>query len=95
MLAACLICGWFGIPNDYKQLGKQVAAGAGFVSNFALWKDAGYFDAAADQKPLLHLWSLGIEEQFYIIWPLLLGLVWKRKFNFLKVTLLILCASFW
>ena len=94
VLAACLICGWFGIPNDYKQLGRHVAAGAGFVSNFALWKDSGYFDAAAEQKPLLHLWSLGVEEQFYIIWPLLLGLVWKRKFNFLKITLLVLCCSF-
>ena len=94
VLAACLICGWFGIPNDYRQLGKHVAAGAGFVSNFALWNDSGYFDAAADQKPLLHLWSLGIEEQFYIIWPLLLGLVWKRKYNFLTITLLILCSSF-
>jgi peptidoglycan/LPS O-acetylase OafA/YrhL len=94
VLIACLICGWFEIPNEYKQMGKHVAAGAAFVSNFALWKDAGYFDAAADQKPLLHLWSLGIEEQFYIFWPLLLGFVWKRKYNFLTITLLILCGSF-
>ena len=95
VLLACLICGWFEVPTEYKQLGKHVAAGAGFVSNLALWKDSGYFDAAADQKPLLHLWSLGIEEQFYIIWPLLLGLVWKRKYEyFLSITLVILCGSF-
>jgi len=43
-----------------------------FVSNFALWSESGYFDAAAYAKPLLHLWSLGIEEQFYLVWPLAL-----------------------
>ena len=46
------------------------AAGAGFLSNALLWAQAGYFDEAAEFKPLLHLWSLAIEEQFYIVWPL-------------------------
>lgn len=63
------------------QLGKQIAAGAGFLSNFALWSEAGYFDQSAQTKPLLHLWSLGVEEQFYIVWPLMLWSLYKARIN--------------
>ena len=87
--------GWIVLfPLEFKQLGKNIAAGAGFVSNFNLWSEAGYFDSAASTKPLLHLWSLAIEEQFYLIWPLLLGLVWKRRKHFLTVTLIVAVISF-
>lgn len=87
--------GWFALlADEYEQLGKHVAAGAGFVSNFALWSEAGYFDNSAETKPLLHLWSLGIEEQFYIIWPLLLWFAWKKHFNLLSLTLLLAIGSF-
>jgi len=95
VLMTCLTFGWFVLlPDELNQLGKHVAAGAGFVSNLVLWGEAGYFDNAAETKPLLHLWSLGIEEQFYIVWPLLLWLAWKRKFNPLVLVLFIACASF-
>lgn len=95
VLIASYIVGWYTLlPSEYKQLGKHIAAGAGFISNLALWNEAGYFDTASDTKPLLHLWSLGVEEQFYIFWPLLLGLVWKYRLNFLVITLLIAIASF-
>lgn len=78
VLAACLALGWFTLlADEYMQLGKHIAGGAGFVSNFVLWKESGYFDSAAETKPLLHLWSLGIEEQFYLVWPLLLWLAWR------------------
>jgi peptidoglycan/LPS O-acetylase OafA/YrhL len=87
--------GWYVLlPDEFHQLVKHVAAGSGFVSNFTLWHESGYFDNSADTKPLLHLWSLAIEEQFYILWPLLLGLVWKRKWNFLTLTVSIAVASF-
>lgn len=71
--------GWFCLFNDeYKNLGTHLMAGAGFVSNWALWSETGYFDKAAEMKPLLHLWSLGIEEQFYIFWPPLLAIAFRR-----------------
>ncbi|NDD90692.1 acyltransferase, partial [bacterium] len=87
--------GWFALlADEYKQFGKHVVAGAGFVSNFALWRESGYFDNAAETKPLLHLWSLGIEEQFYILWPLILWLGWKLRVNLLVWIVLIAIASF-
>jgi peptidoglycan/LPS O-acetylase OafA/YrhL len=79
VLAACLGIGWLILlPDEYSQLGKHVAAGAGFIANVALWRESGYFDTAAHLKPLLHLWSLGVEEQFYLVWPLLLFGLRKR-----------------
>lgn len=95
VLLASLAIGCFVLLDDqFKELGKHVAGGAGFVSNFVLWGESGYFDNAADFKPLLHLWSLGIEEQFYIVWPFLLWLAWKRQFHYLVVILAVALASF-
>jgi peptidoglycan/LPS O-acetylase OafA/YrhL len=68
VLVFCLALGWVVLTAvEYRALGKHAAGGAGFIANFMFWKEAGYFDAAGDTKPLLHLWSLGIEEQFYIV----------------------------
>jgi peptidoglycan/LPS O-acetylase OafA/YrhL len=95
VLTACYVFGWQSLfADEYLQLGKHIAAGAAFVANFALWSEAGYFDQAAETKPLLHLWSLGIEEQFYVAWPLILFLAWKRSLDLGIVILLILAASF-
>jgi len=94
VLTACFVFGWFALlADEYKQLGKHIAGGAGFISNFLFWRESGYFDNAAETKPLLHLWSLGIEEQFYIIWPLLLWLAWKRRFNLLTITMVVAIIS--
>lgn len=68
--------------------------GAGFISNFVLWSESGYFDNEALTKPLQHLWSLGIEEQFYIAWPLLLWITWKRRLNLLGVAIAVGGISF-
>jgi peptidoglycan/LPS O-acetylase OafA/YrhL len=73
VLAACLVFGWVGLfPLELRQLGKHVAAAALFLSNVNFWSEAGYWDNAAQTKPLLHLWSLAVEEQYYLAWPLLL-----------------------
>ncbi len=94
VLLSCLVFGWFGLLGDeFKQLGKHMAAGAGFVSNFFLWQESGYFNNAAETKPLLHLWSLAIEEQFYIFWPLIVWVTWKRKTLFLIVFISLIVAS--
>jgi peptidoglycan/LPS O-acetylase OafA/YrhL len=82
VLIACLLAGWFLLfADEYRYLGKHTAAGAGFVSNFALWQESNYFDVAANRKILLHLWSLGIEEQFYLIWPALIWVAWRLRLN--------------
>ena len=95
VLAASFAFGWYSLfADEFRQLGKHMAGGAGFVANILLWKEAGYFDTASELKPLLHLWSLGIEEQFYLLWPLVLWLVWRRKFNVLSIIVLLLVASF-
>ncbi len=96
VLIASYAFGWFALlADEYKQLGEHIVAGAGFVSNIVLWNEAGYFDNSAETKPLLHLWSLGIEEQFYIVWPLLLWFAWTRKFNLLTLTILVAIVSFY
>ncbi|MCM1129668.1 MAG: acyltransferase [Alistipes senegalensis] len=95
VLSASLIFGWFGLlPDEYRQLGKHTAGGAGFISNLILWKESGYFDVASELKPLLHLWSLGIEEQYYILFPLFLYGLWKKKLNLLTGTTLLMLISF-
>ncbi|MBU3623181.1 acyltransferase family protein [Polynucleobacter sp. AP-Latsch-80-C2] len=80
VLAFALILGWFAFfPDEYRLLGQHTVASASFLQNFNLLSEIGYFDEAADTKPFLHLWSLAIEEQFYLLWPLLLWLTYKVK----------------
>jgi len=95
VLVSCYAFGWFSLLGDeYLQLGKHIAGGAGFVANLILWNESGYFDNAAETKPLLHLWSLGVEEQFYIVWPLVLWFAHKKKLNLLSIGVLIAVVSF-
>lgn len=77
VLAAIYAIGWGSLfASEFEQLNKHLAGGAAFVSNLVLHREAGYFDYSKHTKPLLHLWSLGVEEQFYVVWPLLLWLTW-------------------
>jgi peptidoglycan/LPS O-acetylase OafA/YrhL len=98
LLVVLLACLWFAvvwaIPSDAKAIGKHVVAGAGFVSNLVLWSEAGYFDPASDLKPLLHLWSLGIEEQFYLGWPLLAWVLLRAGRHAVVAVVSVLCLSF-
>ncbi len=95
VLISSFSLGWFFLlADEYKQLGKHIASGAGFISNFVLLDEVGYFDNSADTKPLLHLWSLGIEEQFYIFWPFLVWIAWRQKINFLVLTITVASISF-
>ena len=92
-LLVVMVCtfafGWIALyADEFKELGKHIMAGAGFVSNFVFLKETGYFTASAEQKPLLHLWSLAVEEQFYIVWPLLLILLAKTERQRLAVKIM-------
>jgi len=81
VLLATMTLGWFFfLPNEFVSLGKNVLAGALFFPNLMLLSEVGYFDVAAQLKPLLHLWSLGIEEQYYLAFPLFLMCFWRRRF---------------
>jgi peptidoglycan/LPS O-acetylase OafA/YrhL len=95
VLATVLVTGWFQLlPVDYKQVGKHIVAGSAFASNFAFWGEAGYFDAASAHKPLLHLWSLAIEEQFYVLWPLTLWVLYRWRMNAMRWIAAALVLSF-
>ena len=95
VLVSSYAFGWIALlSNEYKELGKHIAAGAGFVSNLVLWSEAGYFDNSAHTKPLLHLWSLGIEEQFYILWPIAIWIAWRRNSSILAITAITFFISF-
>jgi peptidoglycan/LPS O-acetylase OafA/YrhL len=86
MLAAAGAVGWhvlFG--NELQQLARHTAFAAAFSANFAFWAEAGYFDVASELKVLLNLWSLGVEEQFYLVWPLALLFLRQRARDFLTV----------
>jgi peptidoglycan/LPS O-acetylase OafA/YrhL len=96
VLIVCKIFGWFALyPDEYQHLNLNILAGLTFISNFLLWSESGdYFDKTTIEKPLMHLWSLSIEEQFYIIWPLLLWVSSRYRFNFLHHFLFIAVTSF-
>ncbi|WP_171020363.1 acyltransferase family protein [Cupriavidus sp. 2SB] len=95
VMVACIVVGSFTLfDHEYKELGKHITGGIGFVSNLVLWDESGYFDRAAETKILLHLWSLGIEEQFYIVWPVLLWVLYRFRMTPLWVTLAAGAASF-
>ena len=95
VLTGVFVMGWcLLLPVDYRQLGKHMLAGSAFVSNLAFWNEAGYFDAASANKPLLHLWSLAIEEQFYMLWPLTLWAIHRWRLNALRGIAVLMLVSF-
>jgi peptidoglycan/LPS O-acetylase OafA/YrhL len=95
MLVITMAYGWLILlPDEFEQLGKHVAAGTLFIQNIVFWQESGYFDTAASLKPLLHLWSLAVEEQFYIFFPPILLLIWKRKWPLAAIMGVLLIATF-
>jgi peptidoglycan/LPS O-acetylase OafA/YrhL len=78
VMLACLPCAWLWLmPGDMKRFASSLLAVSLFSSNLFFWSESGYFDTAAELKPLLHTWSLAVEEQYYVIFPVLLILAWR------------------
>ena len=87
-----MIFGWFYLtPFDYKLLGKHAASSMTFLSNISYWKESGYFEAGTHEKWLLHTWSLSVEWQFYMIYPLVL--IAMRKFMSIQTMKFMLLAG--
>lgn len=95
MLAAVFGFAWFFLlPDEFSRLGKHMLTGVGFVQNFTLWQEAGYFDSSSESKPLMHLWSLAVEEQFYLLFPLVVMAAWRLRINLFLLLLAAFLASF-
>ncbi len=78
IMAMCLPFAWLWLmPSDAKEFSESVIAVLVFASNIFFWRQSDYFDAATELKPLLHTWSLGVEEQFYVLFPMFLMLAWR------------------
>jgi peptidoglycan/LPS O-acetylase OafA/YrhL len=75
LLAVTIIASATLLPGELMRYARSLAGTAIFASNFVFYGEAGYFDSASHTKPLLHTWSLAIEEQFYLLWPLLLAAI--------------------
>lgn len=78
VMTACLPFAWrWMLPAELADFGRSLVAVVLFVSNILFWRTSGYFDLAAESKPLLHTWSLGVEEQFYLVFPLVIAVAWR------------------
>lgn len=94
MISACLVAGWFFLaPEDYRTLGRSAVAALLSFSNFFYFAESGYFDTPTAEKPLLHTWSLAIEEQFYLIFPVCLLVLSKFCPRWRRAAILALCAA--
>jgi peptidoglycan/LPS O-acetylase OafA/YrhL len=85
---------YYLLIDEFEELGKHVAASGVFIQNIVFLKESGYFDKASDLKPLLHLWSLAVEEQFYIFFPPIIILLWRIKKNLPLILSVVIVISF-
>ncbi len=92
VMAACLPFAWaWMLPQNLLDFGESIVAVSTFVSNIFFWRESGYFANASELKPLIHTWSLAVEEQFYILFPLFLMIFWRLG---IKLVMLILVFIF-
>lgn len=93
VMLCCIPLAWFLLlPNDLKDFSESLAAVSVFSSNILFWRQSGYFETASELKPLLHTWSLAVEEQYYILFPLFLMLLWKFRKRLIFAALMVVGA---
>ncbi len=96
MLTVLTVVEWFLLPVvRLKEYSKHLMGAVAFVANIVFSITPDIYDSYASQKPLLHLWSMGVEEQFFIFWPVILFLSWKLTRTFLPILLFLLVISFY
>lgn len=94
VMLVCIPFAWFWLmPSDMKDFSQSLVAVSVFASNILFWRESGYFDTAAELKPLLHTWSLAVEEQFYVIFPLFLMLFWRLGKRWILVMLVLVFVA--
>lgn len=92
VVAACIPFAWIWfVPRDFLDFAQSVVSVMTFWSNILFWRESGYFSTAAELKPLLHTWSLAVEEQFYVFFPVLLWAIWRLG---QRAVLTVLCLLF-
>ncbi len=95
VLSACYVFGFFTlVPGAFTQLSLHVSASAAFCLNILLSANTGYFNGASANMPLLHIWSLGVEEQFYLIWPVAIWIAVRLRVGLLKTAVFVAAYSF-
>ena len=94
LIACYLLAFCFLIPGDLSSLAQKLLPSACFFPNFAFAQGRGYFDGGSITNPLLHLWSLGIEEQFYLIWPLAVALCVRSRVRLAPVAVFLTGLSY-
>jgi peptidoglycan/LPS O-acetylase OafA/YrhL len=82
VMFVCVPFAWMWmLPSQMKDFSQSLIAVSFFASNILFWRESGYFDAAAEEKPLLHTWSLAVEEQYYVLFPIFLFFAWRYGKN--------------
>lgn len=94
VISVCIVFSWFWLmPADMKAFAESLLAVITFSSNVFFWRESGYWDAASEMKPMLHTWSLAVEEQYYILFPIFMVLMWRYRRRWLLPVLALVAVG--